>query len=97
MCTVRVSQQQPVGRPNDASPWAFAGMVGPAAVFFLFAATPTVVDPPWWALALLMLVALIQGCRCFIRRPVAVLALSIALALGWFAVVLAGARWLDRA
>lgn len=74
MCTVRVSQQQPVGRPNDASPWAFAGMVGLAAVVFLFAATPTVVDPPWWALALLMLVALIQKCRCFIRRPVAVLA-----------------------
>lgn len=75
-------------------------MIGLAAVFFLFAATPTVVECPWWVVALLMvvwIVALVQGCRWFVRRPVAVLALSVALALGWFAVVLAGARWLDWA
>jgi hypothetical protein len=100
----RVSQQQPAqqstGRPDDASPWAFAGMIGLASTFFLFAATPTVVDAPWWAIALLMLgwvAALVQGCRWFIRKPVAVLVLAVVLAIGWFAVVLAGARWLDWA
>lgn len=88
------------GRADDASPWAFAGMIGLAAVFFLIAATPTIVDAPWWVVALLMLGwvgALVQGCRWFVRRPVAVLVLSVVLALGWFGVVLAGARWLDWA
>lgn len=98
----RVSHQLPIepepGRRDDASPWAFAGMIGLASTFFLFAATPTVVDAPWWAVALLMLVwvaALVQGCRWFVRRPVAVLVLAVLLAIGWFAVVMAGARWLD--
>ena len=75
-------------------------MIGLAAVFFLFAVTPTIVDAPWWAVALLMLawvVALVQGCRWFVRRPVAVLVLSVGLAFGWFAVVMAGARWFDWA
>lgn len=82
------------------SPWAFAGMIGLSADFFLFAATPTVVDAPWWVVGLLMLawlVALVQGCRWFVRRPMSVLVLSVALAAGWFVVVLAGARWLDWA
>ncbi|MCW2835745.1 MAG: hypothetical protein JWN68_3698 [Nocardioides sp.] len=73
-------------------------MIGLAAAFFLFAATPTVVDCPWWVVVLLILfwlVALVQGCRWFTRRPVAVLVLAVSLALGWFAVVMAGARWLD--
>lgn len=98
----RVSHQLPIepepGRRDDASPWAFAGMIGIASVFFLFAATPTVVDAPWWVVALLMVVwvvALVQACRWFVRRPVAVLVLPIVLAIGWFAVVMAGARWLD--
>lgn len=89
-----------MGRRNDASPWAFAGMIGLAAVFFLIAATPTVVDAPWWVVALLLVawaVALVQACRWFVRRPVAVLVLSVLLGLGWFAVVMAGARWLDWA
>jgi hypothetical protein len=75
-------------------------MIGLASTFFLFAATPTVVDAPWWAITLLMLgwvAALVQGCRWFIRRPVAVLVLAVVLAIGWFAVVMAGARWLDWA
>jgi hypothetical protein len=75
-------------------------MIGLASTFFLFAATPTVVDAPWWAVALLMLgwaAALVQGCRWFIRKPVAVLVLAVVLAIGWFAVVMAGARWLDWA
>ncbi|PUA79014.1 hypothetical protein [Nocardioides currus] len=87
-------------RAADASPYAFAGMIGLAAVFFLVAATPTVVDAPWWAVALLLVgwaAGLVQGCRWFVRRPVAVLVLSVALGVGWFAVVLAGARWFDWA
>ena len=98
----RVSHQLPIepepGRRDDASPWAFAGMIGLASTFFLFAATPTVIRTPWWVVALLMLVwvvALVQGCRWFVRRPVAVLVLAVLLAIGWFAVVMAGARWLD--
>ena len=75
-------------------------MIGLASTFFLFAATPTVVDAPWWAIVVLMLVwvvALVRGCRWFIRRPVAVLVLAVVLAIGWFCVVMAGARWLDWA
>ena len=47
-----------------------------------------------WVVMLVWLVALVQGCRWFVRHPVAVLALSVVLALGWFATVIAGARWL---
>ena len=75
-------------------------MIGLASVFFLLAATPTVIDAPWWVTALLLLawvVALVQSCRWFVRRPRAVLVLPVVLALGWFAVVLAGARWLGWA
>ena len=103
-CTVRRVPLPPLPeemeRRNDASPWAFAGMIGLAAVFFLIAATPTVVDAPWWVVALLLVawvVALVQACRWFVRRPVAVPVLSVLLGLGWFAVVMAGARWLDWA
>lgn len=75
-------------------------MIGLASTFFLFAATRTVVDAPWWAVTLLILVwivALVQACRWFIRRPVAVFVLAVVLAIGWFGVVMAGARWLDWA
>jgi hypothetical protein len=75
-------------------------MIALAAVFFLMAVTPTVVDAPWWVTVLLLgvwAVALVQACRWFVRRPRAVLVLPVLLAVGWFAVVLAGARWLDWA
>ncbi len=75
-------------------------MIGLACAFFLLAATPTVVDAPWWVTALMLLgwvAALVQGCRWFVRRPRAVAALPVLLAVGWFAVVLAGARWLGWA
>jgi hypothetical protein len=75
-------------------------MVGLAAVFFLLAATPTVVGAPWWAIASMLLawgVALVQACRWFVRRPRAVVVLPVLLVVGWFAVVLAGARWLGWA
>lgn len=75
-------------------------MIGLAAMFFLFAITPTLVASPWWVVALLMVVwvvALVEGCRWFVRRPLAVMGLPVALALVWFVVVVAGARWLDWA
>lgn len=58
------------------------------------------VDAPWWVTALLLSVwaaALVQGCRWFVRRPRLVVVLPVLLGLGWFVVVLAGARWLDWA
>ena len=75
-------------------------MIGLATVFFLVAATPTIVEAPWGVVALLLLgwvAALVQGCRWFVRRPMAVLVLSVVLGVAWFAIVLAGARWLDWA
>jgi hypothetical protein len=75
-------------------------MIGLASVFFLLAATPTVVAAPWWVTVLMLLVwalALAQGCRWFVRRPRAVVVLPALLGAGWFAVVLAGARWLGWA
>ncbi len=78
------------------SPWPFVGMVGMASAFFLYAATPTVVDAPWWAVVLLLLgwlAALVVALRWFTRRPVATAVLSLGVLLAWFGVVLGGA-WL---
>ncbi|PVG81858.1 hypothetical protein DDE18_14140 [Nocardioides gansuensis] len=89
----------PTPRP-EASPWAFAGMVGMAGAFFLLAATPTILDAPWWVTALLLAawaVALYFACSWFVRRPRAVVVLPLVLAVCWFAVVLLGARFLDWA
>jgi hypothetical protein len=75
-------------------------MVGIATTFFLYAATPTVVDAPWWAVALLMLgwvVAFVVACRWFTRRPVSVAVLPLVVLVAWFVVVLVGARFLDWA
>ncbi len=75
-------------------------MIGPAAVFFMMAITPTLLAAPWWVTALMLVVwtlALAQGGRWFVRRPRAVLVLPVVHALGWFGVVMAGARWLDWA
>lgn len=84
--------------PEQISPWPFVGMVGMACVFFVYAATPVVVDAPWWAVVALLLVwaaALVQAVRWFTPRPVALALLPVGLAALWFAVVLAGARFLD--
>ena len=75
-------------------------MIALAAVFFLMAVTPTVVDAPWWVTVLMLAVwalALAQACRWFVRHPRAVLVLPVLLAVAWFGVVLAGARWLGWA
>jgi hypothetical protein len=75
-------------------------MIALAAVLFLMAVTPTVVDAPWWVTAMLLVAwaaALVQACRWFVRRPRAVLVLPVLLSVAWFGVVLAGARWFDWA
>lgn len=82
------------------SPWPFVGMAGLAAVFFLVAATRTVVAAPWWAVALLTvawLVAFAVGCSWFTRRPRAVVLLPLLLTGVWFATVVLGARLLGWA
>lgn len=75
-------------------------MIGMACVFFVYAATPVVVDVPWWVLGALLLVwaaALVQAVRWFTPRPVALAVLPVALAVLWFVVVLVGARFLGWA
>jgi hypothetical protein len=86
--------------PNATSPWPFVGMIGMATTFFLYAATPTVVEAPWWVVVLMMLgwvAAFVLACAWFTRRPVAVAVLSLVVLLAWFPVVLGGARFLDWA
>jgi hypothetical protein len=86
--------------PRATSPWPFVGMVAIATAFFLYAATPTVLDTPWWAVVLLMLgwvVAFVLACAWFTRRPVATAVLGLAVLLAWFPIVLAAARFLDWA
>lgn len=83
--------------PRAVSPWPFVGMAGLAAVFFLVAATRTVVAAPWWAVALLglaWLVAFATGCVWFTRRPRAVVLLPLLLSVVWFGTVVLGARLL---
>lgn len=91
----------PDARDRDvASPWPFAGLVGLAGTFFLVAATPTVLDAPWWVTGLLLVgwgVALVLGLAWFTRRPRAVVVLPVVVALAWFATVVLGARFLGWA
>ena len=85
---------------EPASPWAFAGMIGFACAFFLYAVTPTFMDPPWWVLVLMFagwLVALVQAGRWFVRRPLGVLALAALVTLAWFPLVVLGGRVLGWA
>lgn len=83
----------PSGPGAPASPWAFAGMVGLAAVLFLDVASVTFL--PGWAVVALVVVwvgLLVQGCRWFVRRPRGVAALAgvafATWAVAWLAVVL---------
>jgi len=72
-------------------------MIGMACTFFLYAATPVVLSAPWWVVAGLLVLwaaALVLAVRWFTRRPTALLWLPVALAALWFAVLLAGARYL---
>ncbi|MDP3891605.1 hypothetical protein [Nocardioides sp.] len=89
-----------IQRPDRVSPWPFVGVGGLACVFFLYAATPTIVDAPWWAVALLLLVWLaffISACRRFTTRPVYVAVLPLVAFVLWFAAVLIGGRVLGWA
>lgn len=83
---------------REVSPLPFVGMIGMASTFFLYAATPVVLDAPWWAVAALLgvwAVALVVAVRWFTRRPLALAWLPLGLAVLWFGTVLAGARFLD--
>ena len=80
------------------SPWPVAGLVGLACVAFLIGATGIAVGAPWWALLLLAvawLAALVLSIAGFTRRPRTVALIPVALALVWFATVVAGARYLE--
>lgn len=80
------------------SPWPVAGLVGLACVAFLIGATGIAVGAPWWALLLLAvawLAALVLSIAWFTRRPRTVALIPVALALVWFATVVAGARYLE--
>lgn len=73
-------------------------MIGMSCVFFLYAATPVAVpDVPWWVVVLLLVVwaaAMVLAVRWWTPRPIALAWLPLALAVGWFAVVFTGGRWL---
>lgn len=73
-------------------------MIAMACTFFLYAATPVVLPAPWWVVAGLLVLwaaSLVLAVRWFPRRPRALLLLPTGLAVLWFVVLLAGARFLD--
>ena len=72
-----------------ASPWPFAGMVGMACVFFLYAAS--VLFLAWWLVALLVLLwvaLLVVACAWWTPRPGRVPWVPVVAALVWVALVL---------
>jgi len=86
------------GRPvrAKASPWPFIGMAGMAAAFFLYAASGLVA--PWWGLTILLfvwLVLFVTACRWWTPHPKRMLLLPVVAVVLLFAVVAAGAAWLD--
>jgi hypothetical protein len=71
-------------------------MAGMAAAFFLYAASGLVA--PWWGVVLLLLVWLVLfvvACRWWTPHPTRLPFLAVAAVVLWFAVVTAGAAWLD--
>lgn len=83
-------------RRGDVSPWPFVGLVGMAAVFFLYAASGPFT--PWWAQALLLvlwLVATVRAVRWWSTHPARVAWVPVGCALVWFVAVWVGAAWLD--
>lgn len=83
-------------RPDAASPWPFAGMGGLATTFFLYAASGLVA--PWWAVVALLLVwvgLLVLAVRWWTPHPTWLVWLALGSAVLWFAVLVAGARFLD--
>ena len=82
-------------RPDDISPWPFAGMAGMASVLFLYGASGLLA--PWWVAVLLLLVWLVlfvQACRWFVPFPVRVFWLPVGGIAFWFAFLLGGeALW----
>ena len=81
---------------GKVSPWPFAGMIGMAAAFFLYAASGLIV--PLWALVGLMfvwLVLFVTACRWWTPHPKRVALLPLVAVLVWFAAVSAGAVFLE--
>ena len=79
--------------PPDARPYrsSFVGMAGMATMLFVILASGTVL--PWYAIAALTLVwvaAMVKGARWFLRHPIRVLLLPVAMVLLWLAVLMGG-------
>lgn len=84
-----------IQRSGQVSPWPFVGMAGMACAFFLYAATPAVLDAPWWAVALLMVVwlaMLLTAGRRFTTHPTLVAVMPVVAIVVWFAAVVVGGR-----
>lgn len=82
-------------RRSDVSPWPFVGLVGMAAVFFLYAASGPFT--PWWAQTLLLVLwvaATVRAVRWWSTRPVLVAWTPVVCAAVWFVAIWAGASWL---
>ena len=79
-----------------ASPWPFAGMIGMACAFFMYAATG--LAAPWWVAVPMMLVWVVLcavACAWWTPRPKGVVGLAAVTIALWFAVVLGGAFLFD--
>lgn len=82
-------------RPDDPSPWSFAGLAGLVSALFLYGAGGLLA--PWWVVVLLLVawvVLFVQACRWFTSRPRGVVVLAGAAVVLWFAVMVGGGIWL---
>ena len=82
-------------RLQKASPWPFVGMIGIAAVLFLYGVSGLVA--PWWGVLVLFLMWIglfVLATRWWTRHPRWVAVLPLAALAIWFAVVSAGGAWL---
>lgn len=87
-----MSGTRPSARPDRASPWPFAGMIGMACVFFLIGAS--VLATPWYVvtgLLVLWAVVLVVAVRWWTPHPTRVVWLPVALVAVWFGTVAGGA------
>lgn len=96
----RRRRARPPGPSRATSPLPFLGVGGMACAFFVYAATPAVLDAPWYAYVALMVVWLLltlEVGRRFATQPVVVALLPVAAFVLWFAAVFAAARFLGWA
>lgn len=78
-----------------ASPWPFAGMIGMAAAFFLYASSG-LLAPAWAVVLLLLLWAALFALACawWTPHPRRVAVVPVVAVLLWFAILNAGGAWL---